>query len=53
MRIIPAILETFFIFGQVAAQDIPACPDRGVDPKTFCPVGMEWNKEAQLYLGMA
>lgn len=52
MRNVLRTVATVFISAQVAAGEVPACPDRGIDPDTFCPLGMVWSEEAQQCLGM-
>ena len=36
-----------------AQSEKPACPDRGVDPSTFCPYGSVWSEKDKKCVGMA
>ena len=37
----------------IAQTQQPACPDRGVDPSTFCPYGSVWSEKDKKCVGMA
>ena len=47
------ILVIFILQATTAvAQNAPSCPDRGVDPMTFCLPGMTWDQNLKACVGM-
>jgi len=39
------ILFMIFLSSPLLAQNTNSCPDRGINPNTFCLPGMVWNEE--------
>ena len=37
----------------IAQTQQPACPERGVDPSTFCPYGSVWSEKDKKCMGLA
>ena len=43
---------TLMLANSVFAESLPACPDSGLDPSKFCPVGMIWSEASQSCVAM-
>ena len=47
------ILVIFMLQATTAVpQSAPSCPDRGVDPMTFCLPGLTWDQNLKACVGM-
>ena len=47
-----AAVITLMLATSAFAESLPACPDSGVDPSKFCPVGMQWSEASQSCVAM-
>ncbi|MDA8812297.1 hypothetical protein N9N29_06905 [Amylibacter sp.] len=48
-----ALLSMIFFTSPLLAQGTNSCPNRGLDPNTFCVPGMIWNEELKTCVTMA
>ena len=46
------ILLIMFISSPLLAQNTNSCPNRGINPDTFCLPGMVWNEEQKTCVTM-
>ena len=54
MKNIPLVLAALLWTATplIAQTKQPACPDRDVDPSTFCPYGSVWSEKDKKCVGM-
>ena len=41
------VIIVMLIATSALAEGLPACPDSGLDPSKFCPIGMIWSEASQ------